>query len=366
MAGAKLTPTESEHNFMTTAKQAVVLDYNTGATIFAKNAEEMVPPSSMSKLMTLYVLFNHLKAGSINLTDEFIVSENAWRAEGSRMFLDLDSKITVESLIRGIIVQSGNDACITLAEGVAGSESNFVEQMNATAKKINLTYSMFNNSTGLPDAQHKMSTFDVAKLSTAIIRDFPEYYHYFSEKSFKHNNISQENRNNLLGIYGVDGLKTGHTEEAGYSIALSAKSDKRRLIVVVNGLSTAKERKTEATRLLQHALQHFHVHNFTKKGGIVSSIPVHGGNHSAVKAVLLHDLDIICEKKIKKEDIKFEMFTQEPIYAPIEENSIVGVLKAKIGDKSIQEYNLYAMHSVAEASFFRKFFQNLKYFFQKS
>ena len=223
----------------TKAQFAYMLDYDSGQVLLAKQAEVEMHPSSMSKMMTLYVLFSRMKEGRVKPEDMFTVSEKAWKMEGSRMFVQVGTQVKVDDLINGIIIDSGNDACVTVAEGVSGSEAAFADAMNEAAAKIGLTQSHFMNATGLPDPQHLMTARDLAILARHLITDFPEYYHYFSGKSFTYNNITQQNRNLLDGNdIGVDGLKTGHTDEAGFGITLSAKDAKsgRRLILVINGL----------------------------------------------------------------------------------------------------------------------------------
>ena len=224
--------------FDTPARAAIVLDYRTNAILFAKNQDQPVPPASMSKLMTTYMVFEALKEGSLKLTDTLPVSEKAWRVEGSEMFVKVGDRVPVEDLVRGMIIQSGNDACIVFAEALAGTEAAFAERMTEKAKELGLTHSHFGNATGLPDPQQYMSVHDLATLAHAIIHDFPEYYHYYGEKEYTYNNIRQPNRNPLLqeGIPGVDGMKTGYTKEAGYGLVASADRNGRRLIMVLAGL----------------------------------------------------------------------------------------------------------------------------------
>ena len=222
----------------TSAEHALIMDVNSGQVLWEKDGMVPMPPASMSKLMTLELLFQRLKDARMKLTDTLPVSERAWRTQGSKMFVELGSRITVEDLIRGIITQSGNDACVVVAEGVGGTVENFVAMMNARAKQIGLQQSTFVNPDGLPDPDGQMmSAYDLAKLARHLINDYPQYYHYFSEKSFTWHNITQPNRDLVIGeLPGADGLKTGHTDAAGYGITISAKRDNQRLIVVLNGL----------------------------------------------------------------------------------------------------------------------------------
>ena len=226
-AGILMSSIGQAYALETTARNAVLMDYDTGQILFAKDHQKMVPPASMSKLMTVYIIFSKLKDGSLSLDDTFTVSENAWRkggaaSGGSTMFLNIGENVRVEDLIKGIIIQSGNDACIVAAENLAGSEEDFAVIMDKVARKIGLKNSSFANSTGLPDPNHKMSVEDLALLARRIIKEFPGYYYLFSQKTFTHNNITQGNRNPLLySMPGADGLKTGHTEEAGFSLTAS-------------------------------------------------------------------------------------------------------------------------------------------------
>src|SRR5438094_4212356 len=251
----------------TQAKHALIISADTGAVLLDKSAEERIPPASMSKVMTAYLVFDYLKQGRAKLTDELPVSEKAWRTQGSKMFVQIGSRIKIDDLLRGMIIQSGNDACIVLAEGLAGSTSAFVEQMNQKAKEIGLKDSHFANVDGLPDPDHYMTARDLATLALRTIKDFPEYYHYYGEKEFRFHtvaannrevDINQGNRNPLLyKDLGADGLKTGHTDEAGYSLLGSAMRDKRRVIVVLSGLPSMKARAQESERLIDCAFREF-------------------------------------------------------------------------------------------------------------
>src|SRR5205807_5923004 len=242
----------------TEAKHALVLEADTGQVLLDKGSEERIPPASMSKVMTAYMVFDYLKQGRAKLDDELPVSENAWRTQGSKMFVPLGSRIKIDDLLRGMIIQSGNDACIVLAEGLAGSAGAFVEQMNQKAKEIGLKDSHFANVDGLPDPDHYMTARHLATLALRTIQDFPEYYHYYGEKDYSFNNINQGNRNPLLyKDIGADGLKTGHTDEAGYSLVASLKRDKRRIVMVLGGLPTMKARAQESERLAEWAFREF-------------------------------------------------------------------------------------------------------------
>ena len=274
----------------TAARQAIVVDYNTGATILEKDSESAMTPSSMTKLMTAYILYGLLKSGRLQLSQELPVSEKAWRMGGSKMFVPLGGSVRVEDLIRGMIVQSGNDACIVLAEGVAGSEEQFVELMNAKAREMGLQKTNFRNVTGWPDPEHRMSARDIATVARRIIQDFPEYYKYDAEKSFKYNNIDQPNRNTLVQKGAADGLKTGHTDDGGYGMVVSSLRGGRRVIVVVNGLTSMKLRAEEAERLLDWSYREFENVSLFTAGDTVEQAPVWLGTAATVPLVGGRDL----------------------------------------------------------------------------
>ncbi len=251
----------------TAAKWAVIIDFNTGATLLDKDADAPMPPSSMTKLMTMYIVYGMLKSGRLKLDQELPVSERAWRMQGSKMFVPIGGQVKVEDLIRGVIVQSGNDACIVFAEAIAGSEEQFVDLMNQKAKEIGLTNSNFRNCTGWPDPAQRMTCRDIATVARRLIQDFPEYYHYDNEKTFKYNNIEQENRNPLVQKGLADGLKTGHTEEGGFGLVASAQRGGRRVIVVVNGLTSMHQRREESERLLEWSFREFENVTLFTRGG---------------------------------------------------------------------------------------------------
>ena len=295
----------------TEAKYAVVMDYETGTILLDKEGAMPVPPASMSKLMTIYSLMEKMKHGVLSPDDEFTVSEKAWRKGGvktgsSTMFLKVGEKVKVKDLLKGIIIQSGNDACIVVAENISGSERQFAELMNAKAAELGLTNSHFENSTGWPSEGHKMSTKDIAILSARIIKDFPEYYSIFAQTDFTHNGIKQGNRNPLLySMAGMaDGLKTGHTEGSGFALAASAKDDNgHRIILVLNGLKSMKARREESTRLMTWAMREFENTSLFAKDETVIEVPVFMGSSKTVKAVPTEDI-IITNSKTGKRNLK--------------------------------------------------------------
>lgn len=306
----------------TSAREAVVIEAATGRILFEKNADQRMPPASMSKLMTLYMVFSRLQDGSLSLEDTFRVSENAWikggaKSGSSTMFLAPNKQVSVESLLRGIIIQSGNDACIVIAEGIAGSESAFADAMTAKAKEIGLTGSNFVNATGWPDPDQYMTARDLARLSLLIVKEFPEFYHYFSETEYTYNGIRQQNRNPLLykGI-GVDGLKTGHTEEAGYGLAASAIRNDRRIVAVFNGMASKKERSAEPERLIDWAFREFKNYALFKSGDVVSDAEVWLGTTGRVSLTIAQDVLITLPRTARK-DMKVSVRYDGPVPAPI-------------------------------------------------
>ncbi len=309
----------------TTAQWAVILDFNTGATLLDKLADAEMPPSSMTKLMTAYIVYSKLKAGTLRLDQTLPVSEHAWRTQGSKMFVELGAQIKVEDLVRGMIIQSGNDACIVLAEGIAGSEEQFVEMMNAQAKALGLTHSEFRNCTGWPDPAHHMSVRDIATLAKAIIKDFPEYYHYDAEKTFTYHGIVQYNRNPLVQRGMADGLKTGHTDAGGFGVVGSAEHGGRRVIMVLNGMPTARARVEESVRLMGWAFANFENVKLFAADDTVENAPVYLGTSHSVPLVGAHDLTLTMPRAWRTH-AHVAIAYDSPIPAPIRRGDVVGKL----------------------------------------
>ena len=337
--------------FETRAKQAVLLDANTGTVLFAKNADEQVPPASLAKLMTMEVVFHALKVGRLSMDDEFQVSENAWRtggavSGGSTMFAELGSSIRVEDLIQGVIVQSANDGCIIIAEGMAGSEGLFARLMNARAREIGLNDSIFTNSTGLPDPLQKVTMWDLAKLADHIRREYPEYYKYYSQPQFTWNKILQRNRNPLLTMdIGADGMKTGYTEDSGYAIVGSINKDGRRLIVAMSGLPDQRARGEEARKLLEWGLRAFEPYQIFEKDEEIGNVRLYGGEQLTVPVTVKENLSILLPIA-DRENMKARIIYTGPIIAPVEKGQEIATLKVWIGDNLSQETPLYAAYSV--------------------
>lgn len=365
-AGILMSSIGQAYALETTARNVVLMDYDTGQILFAKDHQKMVPPASMSKLMTVYIIFSKLKDGSLSLDDTFTVSENAWRkggaaSGGSTMFLNIGENVRVEDLIKGIIIQSGNDACIVAAENLAGSEEDFAVEMNKMARKIGLKNSSFANATGLPDPNHRMSVEDLALLARHIIKEFPGYYYLFSQKTFTHNNITQGNRNPLLySMPGADGLKTGHTEEAGFSLTASVKRGDRRLIEVMTGTKSNKERSEESGKIMNYGFREFDNYDVLAQGQKVADIPVWFGEQKEVGLVVAESLKLTL-KKNKAADVKMTAVYDKPVKAPIKKGDKLGVVRIEIPGQPNLEVPLLADRDVAKLGFFGKISENLKY-----
>lgn len=348
----------------TKAKNALLMDYDTGEYLYAKDAFTAVPPASMSKLMTVYILFSKIKDGSLSLEDTFTVSENAWRKGGaasgsSTMFLPIGAKVTVENLIRGILIQSGNDACIVVAENLAGSEEDFAVKMNEKAAELGLKNSHFENSTGLPSPDHKMSAEDLALLARAIIRDFPEFYPIFSQKSFTYNNIVQGNRNPLLyTMSDADGLKTGHTDEAGYGLTASAKRGDRRLIGVMNGMASNKERSEEAEKLMGWGFREFNNYKVFKQYERVVSVPVYLGTEKNIDLVAGEDAVFTLPRSAAR-DAKLTAVYKKPVKAPVKQGQKLGEVRLEVDGQETRIIPLFADHSVEKLGFFGRIKSNI-------
>ena len=316
----------------TLAQRAILIEHATGQVLLAKNADEAVPPASMSKMMLLYMLFEQLAEGKLTMEDTFPVSEKAWRMGGSKMFVLVNSRVSVHDLLRGIIVQSGNDACIVVAEALGGSEAAFAERMTERGRELGLTNSVFLNSTGWPEDGHVMSARDLATLATRIIQDFPQYYGIFSERSFTYANIPQPNRNPLLFRYpGTDGLKTGHTEQAGYGLVASAVRNGRRLILVATGMASEDARARETERLMDWGFREFGNYEFFKAGEIVAQAPVWLGNKPTVPLVVANGLTITMSRTARRQMTVKTIF-DGPIPAAIRQGQQVATLRIEAPD----------------------------------
>lgn len=345
-AAAVAPPTPSSIGIDTQAKHALIVEVETGTVLLDKAADERMPPASMSKLMTAYVVFSMLKEGRAKLTDELPVSERAWRTGGSKMFVPLGGRVSIDDLIKGVIIQSGNDACVVLAEGLAGSVDAFVELMNQKAKEIGLKDSHFANVDGLPDPNHWMTARDLTTLALRTIKDFPEYYKIYGQLEFVFNNIKQGNRNPLLyKNMGADGLKTGHTEESGYSLTASVVRGGRRIVMVLNGLPTMRARAQESERLADWAFREFNDYKLVAAGDTVDEAPVWLGAAARVPLTVAKDVVVTLPRKSRKE-MKVTADYEAPVPAPVKKGETLGKLVVTAPDTAPIEVPLIAAADV--------------------
>lgn len=330
----------------TSAKQAVLLDFDTGVALFSKNADDSMPPASMTKMMTVYLLFERLKEGRLALDDELLVSRKAWRKGGSKMFVEAGKRVRVEDLIRGIVVQSGNDATIVVAEGLAGSEEAFAREMTVKARDLGMSNTTFRNASGWPDPEHRTSARDLAILAEATIRNFPEMYRYYAEREFSYSRITQRNRNPLLGRFrGADGLKTGHTEAAGYGLTASATKNGRRLVLVLNGLPSERARKVESQRILDWGFREFGNYRLFETNEEIASAGVWLGDASHVPLLAKQGVLMTMEKKYRK-SLKIKIRHEAPVPAPIVKGARLGEIVVEVADRSPIKIPLVAGESV--------------------
>ena len=347
--------------FETTSKQAILVDVATAKVLFEKNADDRMAPSSMSKMMTIYQVFDALKEGSLSLDDKFLVSKKAWRKGGSKMYVSVNTLVNVEDLIKGIIVQSGNDASIVIAEGLAGSEPAFALELNELAKKLSMNNSSFVNSSGWPDPEHYTTARDLSKLARATINNFPDYYHYYSQKEFTYSGIKQFNRNpTLYRKLGADGLKTGRTKSAGFGLAASAIRKDRRLVLVLNGLPSSKARANESARILDWGYRVFDNYPLFKAGETVTDALVWMGESSKVPLLIQQDLTITLPRKARK-SMKVTAIFNQPILAPIKIGDKLAVLKVEATGQKSLEIPLFSGADVDQLGVFLRLGAAIKY-----
>ena len=348
-------PKAGDGGFQTAAPHAILIEAESGSVLFEKGADDLIPPASLSKLMTAEVVFNEIKQGRLEPNKEFITSTNAWRRGGapsrtSAMFIPIHSKVSVDDLLHGVIIQSANDACIVLAEGIAGSESSFAELMTKRARELGLTKSTFGNSNGLPDPRQLMTSRELGKLARHIIDTYPEFYKLYGEREFTFNKIRQQNRNPLLNMtIGADGLKTGFTKEAGYGLVGSAVQNGLRLIVVVNGLKSEKERADEAKKLLEWGFHNFQSNLLFVDGQEIAYAKVYGGAKSSVALVAPKEVRLMVPRNTR-EKIFARVVYNGPVPAPVQQGQKVGTLKVWRGDFVALEVPLQAADSVPAGS----------------
>ena len=348
------------------AKSYILVDFNSGQVLEEKEAHKKVEPASITKLMTAYAVFTALKNNAISLDDEVLVSEKAWRMKGSRMFIEVGKKIKLTDLLKGMVVQSGNDASVALAEHVAGNEDNFVQYMNNLAQKLGMKNTHYVNATGWPAKDHYTTAYDIALLAAAMIRDFPEHYKLFSIKKFTFNKITQFNRNKLLWRdKTVDGMKTGHTKAAGYCLVSSAKRDNMRLISVVMGTRSEKARMKESQKLLNFGFRFFDSRKLYSKGEKIDQIKVWKGKEDQVDLKIDQDLYVLIPRGQEK-NVKARMDVSASIEAPVKQGQKVGELVITLQDKEIARTPLLVAHNVQKGGFFKRAVDMVKMYFKES
>ena len=346
-------------DFETSVPYAFLIDAGTDTILLDKNADELMPPASMAKLMTMAVVFNELKAGRLSLDDEFTISENAWRngganSGGSTMFAKLNSRVKLSDLIRGVIIQSGNDASIAIAEGVAGSEDAFARMMNARAAEIGMANSTFRNATGLPHPEQRVTARDLARLAEHIIKEYPEFYPIYSQTEFEWNGIRQSNRNPLLSLgINADGLKTGYTDESGYGLVGSAVEDGQRLIVVINGAQTANERASESRKILNWGFRAFEDHRLIAANDEVATARVYGGTAFSVPLVVQQDVAVLLPRGVAPE-VSADVVYQGPVEAPVQAGQRIGTLRVTQNDTLALQVPLVAGADVPAGPIWRR------------
>lgn len=355
VAAGMIAAPAAEAQILTNATHAMIVDYESGEVLFCKSCDQPMPPSSMSKLMTVELLFQRLKDGRLKLDDTLHVSETAWRqgqkSNESKMWVAVNSDVSIDDLLKGIIVQSGGDACIVVAEALGGSETGFAEMMNARAKELGLTRSHFVNSSGLPDPDHYMAAEDLAKLAAHVIRTYPDLYRYFTIKEFTWSNIRQPNRNTLIDQnIGVDGLKTGHTDAAGYGIVASALRNDRRLILVVNGLKSERERIGEARRLFDIGYREFKSYQLAGAGDVVGDAELWGGAKERVGVTVKEPLRILLPVDARRE-MKVTLRYDGPVRAPVAAGQQIGTLTVSVPGKPDKTVPAVAAEAVPSNGF---------------
>jgi serine-type D-Ala-D-Ala carboxypeptidase (penicillin-binding protein 5/6) len=346
------------------AKAYLLLDYNSSQVLVSHNPHERIEPASLTKLMTAYLTFSALRQKTLQPGQVVPISARAWKTGGSRMFVEPNRPVSVDELIRGMIVQSGNDACVALAELIAGSEEVFAQLMTREAQRLGMKNTQFMNSTGMPHPQHYTTAYDLSLLATALIREFPEYYPLYAIKEYRYNNISQPNRNRLLWIDPtVDGMKTGHTEKAGYCLVTSAKRAERRLVSVVLGAASEAMRAAESQKLLNFGFQFYDTVRLYERNQAVSSVPVWKGSLNSVQAGFPHDLYLSIPKGTA-DRLKATVETQQPLMAPIAAGQKIGVLRVELDGKPYSELPMTALQNVGIAGIFGRGWDSLRLMFR--
>ena len=355
-----LTPASHAAYIDTDAEVAVVIDGHTGKVLFSKDKDKKTYPASMTKIMTTLIIFEKLANETLSLDDKFLVSEKAWRErEGSSMFVEVDKEIRVEDLLRGIIVQSGNDACIVVAENIAGTEESFAKMMTQKAKEIGMKNTNFTNSTGMYDKDNYSTVYDIALLSMHLINEYPQYYHLFAETEFEWSGIKQNNRNSLLyKNMGVDGLKTGHLSKSGYGLAASAVDQNRRVISVVNGFESTQKRTQGSSRLITWAFREFTNLKLFEKDDIVGQVEISGASNKESDVSTSEEI-IITIPKSKRDGLITNIVADDNISAPLNAGDIVGYLEISVPGEENQSFEIYATNDIDRSNIFVRFFNYL-------
>ncbi len=338
------------------ASSYILMDFNSGKILAEKNPDKPLPPASLTKLMTVYVVFKELASGHLSLNEKVTVSKKAWKMPGSRMFIEVGKQVSVEDLLKGVMIQSGNDASVALAEHVAGNESTFAALMNQNAERLKMLNTQFKNSTGLPEEGHYTTAHDLAILAQAIIKEFPEYYKWDSQKEFTYNNITQHNRNRLLWRdKSVDGLKTGHTEEAGYCLVASAKRGDMRLISVVMGTKSENARATESQALLNYGFRFFETRKLYDGQTPIIETRVYKGDQKLLGLGLAEDLYVTVPRR-NAQDLKAETVVDKRIIAPVKTGDEKGLLRVMLLDEQIDSKPLIALNNIKKGSLFQRIY----------
>jgi D-alanyl-D-alanine carboxypeptidase (penicillin-binding protein 5/6) len=331
-----------------------LIDFHSGKVLAEKGTNNRLEPASLTKIMTAYAVFRELKQGNINLEDPVLISEKAWRTPGSRMFIEVGKKVKVIDLVKGMIIQSGNDACVALAEHIAGSEATFAELMNNHARELGMTDTHFTNSTGLPDDDHYTTPADIAKVAAATIRDFPEYYPWYSDKSFVFNSITQHNRNKLLWRdNSVDGIKTGHTEAAGYCLVASAQRENMRLISVIMGTDGEEARAQASQSLLNYGFRFYESHQLYAAGEVLNRARIWKGEKENLPLGLEQNLNIIIPRH-QYQNLDASMEIEPKIMAPVKQGEVMGHVSVTLNDETVAEAPLVALKNIAEGNLWQQ------------
>ncbi|MCB1736879.1 MAG: D-alanyl-D-alanine carboxypeptidase [Gammaproteobacteria bacterium] len=342
----------------------LLVDFNSGKVLAEHNADQQVEPASLTKMMTAYAVFKEIAGRNLKLSDEATISEKAWRTGGSKMFIEVGKQVSIEDLLKGLIIQSGNDAAVALAEFVAGDETTFAQLMNRHADRMGLTNTHFVNSTGLPDPEHLTTARDLAVIATALVRDFPEHYGWYSIKEFEYNGIRQFNRNKLLWRdASVDGIKTGHTEAAGYCLVTSAEREGMRLVSVVLGTANDKARADANQALLNYGFRFYNTRRVFSGGERLEDAKVWKGASDTLPIGIASDLWVTVSRRQFK-DLKSEMSINTRLVAPITEGQQVGTLKLTLDGETVAEHPLIALRSIAEGGFFTRISDGIKLWFE--